>query len=451
MTQLVPVSMAVWPALVLVLFAAWRPRRAVIAGFLIGWMFLPVVSYPIQGLPDLDKMLATCLGVFVAAVAFDRRRFVTFRPGWVDLPVAILCAAPFASSVRNGLGVYDGLSAAFEQTVTWGLPYLLGRVYLGTPDGLRELATGALAGGLAYVPLCWFEILRGPELHRMLYGYHQHVLEQAIRFGGWRPMVFMDHGLMVALWMASSSVIGIWLWRTGAVRRMWRVPLAWLVTALVTTMLFLKSVNAWVLLPLGIAMLFSSARLRRPVLVGVVIALVILYVTVRAAGLWDAETMAQVASGLFGESKGQSLAYRVQNEELLAERAREQPLLGWGRWGRNLLRDENGNSPTVAESLWIITFGQVGLIGLAALMALLLLPQASFVRRYAAGLWASPQLAPAAAWMTVLTLYAVDSLLNAMVNPVYMLAAGGLVGLGGRRHQALPGGPGWGDAGGAPC
>ncbi len=442
--------MAAWPALVLLLFVALRPRRAVIAGFLIGWMFLPVASYRIQGLPDYDKMLAVCLGVFLIAVAFDRRRFWAFRPGWLDLPVAIFCAVPFASSLRNGLGVYDGLSAAFQQTVTWGLPYLLGRVYLGTADGLRELAAGLLAGGLAYVPLCWFEIQRGPELHRLLYGYYQHELEQAIRFGGWRPMVFMDHGLMVALWMVSASVIGVWLWRTGAVSRRWRTPLACLVLALVITTLFLKSVNAWVLLPLGIALLFLSTRQRGPLLVWMLIALVLLYVTVRATGLWDAEVMVQGASALLGEEKGQSLAFRVHTEELLAARAREQPLLGWARWGRSLLWNERRNKIAVADSLWIITFGQTGWIGLAAVMALLLLPPVSFLRRYPAGLWALPQWAPAAAWMAVMILYTVDCLLNAMVNPVYMLAAGGLVGLAGGGHPALPGGPGGRDAGGAP-
>ena len=50
-----------------------------------------------------------------------------------------------ASSLHNGLGVYDGLSAIFEQTVAWGMPYLLGRLYFTDYAGMRELAWGVMA------------------------------------------------------------------------------------------------------------------------------------------------------------------------------------------------------------------------------------------------------------------------------------------------------------------
>ncbi len=41
--------------------------------------------------------------------------------------MAVWCACPIASSLTNGLGLYDGLSASFGRFVMWGLPYLLGR------------------------------------------------------------------------------------------------------------------------------------------------------------------------------------------------------------------------------------------------------------------------------------------------------------------------------------
>jgi hypothetical protein len=172
--------------------------------------------------------------------------------------------------------------------------------------------------------------------------------------------------------------------------------------------------------------------------VWLLIILVPLYVAVRGSGLWGGEGVVPIVSRFVGADKGLSLAYRFNNEDLLAQKAREHPVLGWGRWGRHLLFDPSGNALTVAESVWIITFGQSGLVGLAAVMGLLLLPQAWFLRRYPARLWAQPRWAPAAVLMVVLCLYAVDNLLNAMVNPVYMLAAGGLVGLGGPAEGVLP-------------
>lgn len=49
-----------------------------------------------------------------------------------------------------------------------------------------------------------------------------------------------------------------------------------------------------------------------------------------------------------------------------------------------------------------------------------------FCIRYPARLWLHPMVAPAAALAVCLTLYMFDSVLNAMVNPIFMLAAGGL-------------------------
>ena len=57
-------------------------------------------------------------------------------------------------------------------------------------------------GGLIYVPLCLFEVRMSPQLHNMVYGFAQHSFGQTVRGGGWRPMVFMQHGLAVGLFMS---------------------------------------------------------------------------------------------------------------------------------------------------------------------------------------------------------------------------------------------------------
>ena len=103
-----------------------------------------------------------------------------------------------------------------NQTVTWGIPYFLGRIYFNDLQGLRELSVAIFIGGLIYVPFCLYEIRFSPQLHRLLYGYHQHDFSQTFRFGGYRPMVFMQHGLMVGMWMGMATLAGIWLAWTGA-------------------------------------------------------------------------------------------------------------------------------------------------------------------------------------------------------------------------------------------
>ncbi len=117
---LVPLVMFGWIPVVLILCALLPTRRAVIASFVIAWMFLPEYQYHIQGLPAYSKMSATCGGVLLAALFFDISKLLSFRPSWIDLPMVVWCLCPGASSLSNGLGLYDGVSAAFAQTVTVG-------------------------------------------------------------------------------------------------------------------------------------------------------------------------------------------------------------------------------------------------------------------------------------------------------------------------------------------
>jgi hypothetical protein len=101
-------------------------------------------------------------------------------------------------------------------------------------------------------------------------------------------------------------------------------------------------------------------------------------------------------------------------------------LFGWGGFGRNRVFDEYGKDFSITDSLWIIAFGINGAFGVATLTASILLPVISFCIRYPAKLWSRPVVAPAATLAVCITLYMFDSVLNAMVNPIFMLAAGGL-------------------------
>ena len=170
MTELMPIALYGWIVIVLMMFSILPSRRAVIASFLGAWLFLPEAQIPFPGLPDLTKVTATSFGVLLGALIFDSGRLMRFRPSWVDIPIVAWCLSPLAASITNGLGVYDGLSASLDQIAAWGVPYLMGRLYLTDLASLRDLAIGILIGGLIYVPLCLIEIRLSPQLHRWVYG-----------------------------------------------------------------------------------------------------------------------------------------------------------------------------------------------------------------------------------------------------------------------------------------
>jgi len=440
MQALIPISLIGWLPIVLLMFLLLPPRRAVVVAFIGAWLFLPVPvpeSLKIPGLPDLDKMTVTCVAVLMGALLFDNKRFLSLRWHWYDLPILIWCLCPLASSLANtgpadfhpGIGnpIYDGLAEALKQSVTWGLPYIIGRMYFTSLAALRELAVGIFIGGLVYIPLCLIEMKISPQLHNIVYGQHPHDdFRQTMRDGFWRPTVFMAHGLMVSLWMGSATLIGAWLWFSGSMRRLWGVHTLALVVALFTITVLSRSMASLMLMCVGLGALYvaSTQKMRWPIIA--LIAIAPLYMGLRATGAWDGMNLVNLITAVSGEDRAQSLETRFVNENLLTEKAFEQPVFGWAGWGRSRVYDRHGKDISITDGQWIIALGKNGVVGLASLTLAILLPVWLTLRRYPIRYWSHPKVAPAAAMAVVLTIYMVDNLLNAMINPVFMLIAGAL-------------------------
>jgi hypothetical protein len=154
MNAFVHIVMFGWIPVVIGLFSVLKSRHAVITSFLVAWLFLPNAVYPLPGLPDYTKVSATCWGIFIAAALFDMESLRRFRFRALDVPMLVWCLCPVASSLANGYGLYDGLAASLRQTVTWGFPYFIGRVYFQQPGGPEGTRRGIFIGGMVYVPLC---------------------------------------------------------------------------------------------------------------------------------------------------------------------------------------------------------------------------------------------------------------------------------------------------------
>jgi hypothetical protein len=428
MTTLVPIALYGWIFVILALFSIMPPRRAVIVAFIGAWRFLPQAAITFSGLPDLTKITATSVGALLGAVCFDMRRVLRLSPSWIDLPMLGWCLIPMISSTMNGLGAYDGTSVVLDRVLMWGVPYVMGRLYFNDLLAMRELAVGILLGGLLYVPLCLFEVRMSPQLHLLVYGFHPGKFVQSIRFGGYRPMVFMGHGLMVGLWMASASIVAVWLWRTGAVQRVRGAPMALLAPVMMITTVLCRSMGALALLVGALAVLFVNRRMKLNLIVLAAVLGAPVYMFLRANNLWDARQLVEAAT-MISEERAASLQLRLDNEELVVGRARQKLPFGWGGWGRwRVVDEETGRDITISDGLWIIAFGENGLAGLALYTAAVLLPVLLFLRRVHARNWHHPAVAPGAALAMLVVIYALDNLFNAMVNPIYMLAAGGLSG-----------------------
>src|SRR4051794_19272701 len=215
-----------WIPIALLIFAFLKPRRAVLVAYIGAWMFLPMYDIKMNGIPDLSKITVASMGVILGMLCFDLGTVLKFRPNWYDLPMLAWCVLPFVTSMKNDLGDKDGLSNVLTQVFMWGIPYFVGRCYFKDWEGVRELGVAIFVGGLIYVPLCLFEMKISPQLHKWVYGFRAHTFAQELRWGGYRPQVFMQSGLAVAMWMTSASLVGVWLWVTGALKKVWGMPMA---------------------------------------------------------------------------------------------------------------------------------------------------------------------------------------------------------------------------------
>lgn len=422
MSFMVPVTMFGWLPICLVLFSMLPPRRAVLTSALAGWLFLPNARYAFGGLPDYDKSTAVGLGLLLGLLLFAKRDLRRFRASWIDIPMLVWCLVPLASSISNDLGVYDGLSAVFATTFTWGIPYLAGRVCFSDARGAKELALGILVGGLIYVPLCLYEVRMSPQLHHMVYGFHQHVFAQTKRFGGYRPTVFLQHGLAVGMWMTAATAVALWLWLGGRVRQWQGIAMSWIALALAVTTFLCKSLGSLMILAMAIGAMALARAIRTTWPLILLTLLVPGYLVARIAFRYQAESIVEFASSI-DEARGDSLRGRIRADFIMVEHALDRPWFGWGGWNRFR------NQRVLPDSLWAIVLGQRGMVGMISMIAAMLIPPLLLLKRVRFGGQEERESASATALAIVVVVFMIDSLTNAMPNPVFFMAAGSLAGL----------------------
>lgn len=430
---MIPPNLALiaWIPLVVYLYR-WLPStRAFVISFIGAFQFMTNYVIVLPALIPFGKMAVTTYGIIIAIILFDINRLKSFRFHWIDLPMILFCLCPIPSYISNDLGIMEGLKATFADTVSWGAPYFLGRLYLGNLEGLRKLAVGIFVGGLLYIPFCAIENVKGPLLHEKIFGIPAFIdWSQARRWGGWRPVVFMQHGLQVGIWMMAAALIGIWLWKTGVLKRLGKIPMKYLVVALTISFFLTLSTGAWILMTCGLLILFTARWFRTSIPLFILILYLYFYLTNAMVNGGTREAIVSSLSLIFSQDRVASVDFRLMNEEILAERARERFWFGWAGNGRNMVRNPySGQIASVTDSYWIIVFGIRGAVGIYCWLGALLLPVILFILCFPARFWSHRQLAPGAVLCVVITLYMLDCTMNAMLNPIFTIAVGGVSGI----------------------
>lgn len=434
------IALILWPVICTVLFRRLPLPAAFCTSMLGGYLLLPSgVSTDLPLLPPLDKDTITTFTVAVlTANALREQKGAVWGPeGWVPRsPVvrvflAMLVLGTFAtvmtngemliygSNIRPGLRLYDAFSMLLG-TFVLILPIFLARRVLATPESQRALlVTLAVSAAIYCLPALW-EVRMSPQLHIQIYGFYPHDFLQAFRGGGFRPNVFLNHGLELAIYLAIALVAAAGLGRisSGQTRSKWLMVSGFIFVTLVLAKSLTALVLAVLMLP---AVLFF--RQRTQLLFAACIAgVMVTYPMLRGADLVPTDRILAQAEAI-NPARAASLSFRFFHEDNLLEKARQKPVFGWGGWSRNRVFDEYGTDVTVSDGSWVVHFGIGGWVRYIAIFGLLCWPVIGllFNRREKVD-----QLSIILA--LALTVKLLDLIPNSAMPPILWIMAGSLLG-----------------------
>lgn len=369
-------------------FFLMRPVQAALLVALGSEMFLPEgTHYKWPYMPAFDKHNLPYVCIFIACLLRYPRRVTKLpRERWIVVLALFLLLGSVLTALTNkdpvvigkwtqtmipGLNFKDGAFMAISNFVESCLPFYIGYALFRRREDLESLFTAFAIAGLVYIPFALVELRMSPQWHRWIYGYGQSVFDQTIRWGGYRPMVFMSHGLALARFFLAATFAFVVL---GKMRRrlisMSVRLLAWIQFLILVAC---KSTGAVVFAVGGLPILIFGKPKRQVQVAAILAWIAVLYPVLRLSGIFPVTSMLDAAGALQAERAG-SLAFRFFNEDALLQRARERIVFGWGEYGRNVLYDEDGKPLSVLDGHWIIRLGCNGVVGFLATFGPLVIP-----------------------------------------------------------------------------
>jgi hypothetical protein len=444
-------ALGVSPLLVFALYRSLRVELALIWSILLGYLFLPespaVFDFPLM--PPLNKHNMPALAAFIATLlVYPGKGPLLPESNVGKVLVFTFIFSPLLTVVTNmepvfygrvglpALGLKDALALVLLQFMII-MPFLLARRHLNSGDALRDLMKALMIAGLVYSLLMLIEIRLSPQLNLWTYGFFQHYFGQSVRFGGYRPVVFLYHGLWVAFFAMTAALATLALWRVKL--REFESSIRYFLAALylLVVLVLSKSLGALIFAAFAVPLILLT-KPRMQMRVAVLLAVLALgYPLMKGANLVPEDFLISRAAAI-SEDRAGSIQFRFDNERTLLDRASLKPVFGWGSWGRNHELDpETGRLLTVTDGRWIVTIGTFGWVGFLAEFGLLLLPILQSARQV-------KRLTPldysglVGAATLLLAINAVDMIPNATLTPITWLFAGTLTGYAERLKQRSP-------------
>jgi hypothetical protein len=434
------IALAVYPFLGLFVYRRLPPTRATLLLVLAGVMFLPqAVSIDLPLLPRLGKETMIYLTVAIGMLSMHRGIVLRAGPGrGLDLLILMMIVGTQLTNITNGdtlrygpkvvqgMAPFEMFTAALLELLLYGFPFFFGRALFRSEKDLRDLLVALMLAGLVYTLFLSVELRLSPQLHRLTYGFHQNSFGSLKRWGGFRPMAFMDSGIAVGIFMVNTVMAAMTSVRANLTVFGWSAKLV--APYLLIFLMLCKSVASmvWGAVFTPVLLLLSPRRIAT---IALLLALLVgLYPTLRMTDLFPWRGIVSIADSIDPE-RARSLNYRFENDENMLRKVRSRFVFGWGGYSRNWAYDpETGKHLTVPDGAWIIRLSSNGAVGFYSLYGLYVLPVVLAFLRFKQIRGRQTQFM-LAGLMLIVVIRAVDQLPNGLYSSYPIFLAGALYNL----------------------
>ncbi|PCJ49789.1 MAG: hypothetical protein COA74_04890 [Gammaproteobacteria bacterium] len=372
-------TLLLWPLISLLLYRKLDTLPATFITIVGGYLILPVkTAIDLPLIPALDKESISAISALLGCI-FIKKIKINLLPknGAEKWLVIIYLLVPILTTLTNtepvfdgkfwrtGLTFHDAISSTISNYIRL-IPFFIGLQVLKECDEQLLLFKYLTIAGLCYSLPILLEIRLSPQLHTWIYGFFPHAFfGQQMREGGFRAVVFLGHGLLVATFITVALASATILWKNRI--NTFGIPAIIIVLYMMLILLLSKTMGAYFLALILVPAIAWTESAFINHISRAIIAIIILYPLLTMFEIFPQQEIVDFVNNNLNAERSRSLDYRFHNENRLIEHAKEKFLFGWGGW------DRNKPWGTVTDGYWIIVFGVSGFIGFIAIFGLALI------------------------------------------------------------------------------
>lgn len=364
----------IWPLISIMLYRKHNTLPATFVTLVGGYLILPVkTAIDLPLIPAVDKESISAISALIGCIYIKKIKIDLIPKGglerWLVLLFIFLPVFTVFTNTepvfdgkfwRPGLTLRDAIGGMFLNYIKL-IAFILGLQLVKTYEDQLSLFKYLTIAGLWYSLPILLEIRISPQLHTWIYGFFPHVFNQQMRGDGFRAVVFLGHGLLVALFVLTALTSATTLWKQRI--NTFGISAFMIVLYLLVVLILSKTLGANLLALIIIPAIIWLPSSMHNKMSRAIITIIILYPLLTMFNIFPQQEILDFIRDIDADRAG-SLYYRFHMETIILEHSTEKFLFGWGAWNRNLPWG------AVPDGFWIVLLSSQGFVAFIAVFGL---------------------------------------------------------------------------------